>query len=89
MPVAPLVRRRKPGYSLEAPFYLSDEVFAADLEAIWARHWIHVGVEADVPQPGDYYVVGFGRYSVVIVRGADGVARLPQCLPPSRRAHHQ
>jgi glycine betaine monooxygenase A len=75
MPVAPLVRRRKPGYSLEAPFYLSDEVFEADLETIWARHWIHVGVEADVPEPGDYVVVGFGRHSVVIVRGADRVVR--------------
>ena len=34
MSVAPLLARRKPGYSLEAPFYLSDEVFEADLETI-------------------------------------------------------
>jgi len=71
----PAGRAPKAGYSLEAPFYLSEEVFQADLETIWARHWIHVGVEADVPEPGDYTVVGFGRYSVIIVRAADRVVR--------------
>ena len=73
--VIPLIERRKPGFSLEAPFYLSDELFALDLETIWARHWIYVGVEPDVPEPGDFVVVGFGRYSVIIVRGADRVVR--------------
>src|ERR1700731_1458146 len=66
-----LLRRRKPGRSLEAPFYLDDGLFNLDLDLIFSRHWIHVGVEADVPAPGDYVTIAFGRYSLIIVRGAD------------------
>ncbi|HWK48182.1 MAG TPA: aromatic ring-hydroxylating dioxygenase subunit alpha [Stellaceae bacterium] len=66
-----LVARRKPNHSLEAPFYTSPEVFAADLEIIFGRHWIYVGVEPDVPEPGDTMVVDIGRVSVVIARDDD------------------
>ena len=44
-----LIERRKAGYSLEAPFYTSDEIFALDMEAIFRQHWIQVAVEPDVP----------------------------------------
>ncbi|MEK0084152.1 aromatic ring-hydroxylating oxygenase subunit alpha [Benzoatithermus flavus] len=70
-----LVRRRRPGYSLEAPFYTSQAVFDLDLEAIFDRHWIFVGVEPDVPEPGDYVTVGIGRQSIVIVRDDDNEVR--------------
>jgi len=66
-----LLRRRRPGHALEAAFYTSDEVFAQDLAVIFGRHWIHVGVEADVPEPGDFVAVNLGGESVVIVRGDD------------------
>jgi len=66
-----LVSRRKPGWSLEAPFYTSEDLFELDLEAIWGRHWIHIGVEADVPDPGDYVTAEIGRYAIIIVRGTD------------------
>ncbi|HKX43822.1 MAG TPA: hypothetical protein VJO99_21860, partial [Burkholderiaceae bacterium] len=39
-----LLERRRPGHSLEAPFYLSEEIFQADMEYIFRRHWIFVGV---------------------------------------------
>ena len=35
-----LVRRRKPGYSLDAPFYTSTEIYDLDLDLIWGRHWL-------------------------------------------------
>ena len=41
------------------------------MEAIFARHWIHVAVEPDIPEPGDYITVDVGRHSVVIVRDDD------------------
>ncbi|MGF7159410.1 Rieske 2Fe-2S family protein [Rhodoligotrophos appendicifer] len=73
--VAQLARRRRPGYSLEAPFYVSDAVFRADIDAIFARHWLLAGVEADIPQRGDYVTLEVGPFSVVILRGMDGVIR--------------
>src|SRR3712207_953841 len=70
-----LIRRRKPGYTLEAPFYIDPAIFDADLDIIFGRHWIYVGVEPDVPEPGDCMVVDIGRNSVLIVRDDDMAIR--------------
>ena len=70
-----LLRRRKPGYTLEAPFYTDPAVFDADMDAIFGRHWIFVGVEPDVAEAGDAMVVDIGKTSIVIVRGDDDVVR--------------
>jgi Rieske 2Fe-2S family protein len=66
-----LVYGRKPGFSLDAPFYTSPEIFEADMEAIFYRHWIYVGVEPDVPEPGDVMTVNIGKASVLIMRDDD------------------
>ncbi len=70
-----LIARRRPGFSLDAPFYTDPAIFALDMDAIFARHWIFVGVEADVPEAGDYVTVDVGRYSVIVVRDDDGGVR--------------
>ncbi len=67
-----LVARRRPGYSLEQAFYTSAEIFDLDMEAIFFRHWIYVGIEPDVPDEGDVMVVDIGRASILIVRDDDG-----------------
>lgn len=66
-----LLARRRPGYSLEAPFYLSDTVLKADMEHIFGKHWIFVAVEPQVPEAGDYITVDFGTHSILIVRDDD------------------
>ena len=70
-----LLSRRRPGHSLEAPFYLSDEVFAADVEHVFGRHWIFVAVEPQLREPGDFVTVEIGRRSVLLVRDDDGRVR--------------
>ena len=66
-----LLARRRPGYSLEAPFYLSESILAADLEHIFGKHWIFVAVEPQIPEAGDYITVDFGKNSILIVRDDD------------------
>src|SRR5262245_50955757 len=66
-----LLRRRKPGHSLEAPFYTSREIFDLDLDVIFGRHWIYIGVEPDMPEPGDCMTVEIGTASVLMIRGED------------------
>lgn len=66
-----MLRRRKPGHSLEAPLYLSRDAFDLDMDLIFHRHWIFVGVEPDVPEPGDCMTVDIGPSSVLILRGED------------------
>ncbi len=70
-----LLTRRTPGWSLEAPFYTSQEVFELDLAAIFREHWLFVAAEAEVPEPGDFVTVGVGPYSVIIVRDDDEEVR--------------
>lgn len=70
-----LVARRVPGYSLEAPFYTSQAVFDADMEHIFGKHWIYVGVSVDVPEPGDYMTVQLGQQPILILRDDDNEIR--------------
>ena len=71
LPVDRLIARRKPGFTLEAPFYTSPAIFDLDLDAIFGRHWIFVGSEPEVPEPGDCVTVDIGRASIVILRDDD------------------
>jgi glycine betaine catabolism A len=66
-----LIASRKTGYTLPAPLYLSPQVFARDVDLIFGRHWIFVGVEPEIPEPGDYLTVEIGTDSVIIVRDDD------------------
>ena len=67
-----MLLRRQPGLSLDAPFYLSDEIYQADMAWIFGAHWIFVAVEPQVPEAGDYLTVDVGRHSVLLVRDDDG-----------------
>ncbi len=70
-PLAELVARRRPGHSLEAPFYTSPEVFAADLKLIFGREWIYAGPAAEVREPGDYFTMEIGLNSIIVLRDDD------------------
>jgi Rieske 2Fe-2S family protein len=66
-----LIDARKPGHALERAFYTSQDIFQLDLDAIFGHHWIYVGVEPDVPEPGDVMTVDIGHHAVLIVRHDD------------------
>jgi Rieske 2Fe-2S family protein len=66
-----LVQTRRPYHMLEAPFYTDPDIFKADLDLIFGRHWIFVGLEPDVPEPGDVMNVKIGNASILIVRDDD------------------
>ena len=70
-----LLDRRVAGYSLEAPFYTSRDVFDLDMAAIFARHWLFVAAAAELPEPGDFVTVEVGPASVMIVRDDEGQVR--------------
>lgn len=66
-----LVARQTPGFSLEAPFYSSPEIFDLDMSVIFENHWLFVAAESELPEPGDYVTVELGRYSVIVMRDDD------------------
>ena len=73
--LAELLAARVPGRCLPAPFYTDPAIHDADVAGIFARHWIFVATEPEVPEPGDYVTVDVGPYSVIIVRDDDEQVR--------------
>jgi Rieske 2Fe-2S family protein len=66
--LAALVARRRRGFSLESAFYASDEVFTADLRAIFSNQWIFVASVAELPDAGDFLTINIGSSSVIVIR---------------------
>ena len=56
--------------------YTSPSIFAREMERIFCgRGWSYVGLEVEIPKPGDYLVTQMGNRSVVITRNPDGEVR--------------
>jgi glycine betaine catabolism A len=70
--IAALLDSRRPGYALPSALFSDERVYAADLEHIFARHWLFVASEAEIPEPGDYKAYQIGAYPVFILRQDDG-----------------
>ncbi|MFM2371266.1 MAG: hypothetical protein RIS85_988 [Pseudomonadota bacterium] len=70
-----LLARRRSGYSLEQPFYTSQEIYEADLENIYYRDWLYAIPACQLTRTGSYVTMKVGAYSVIIVRGRDGQIR--------------
>ena len=70
-----LVRSHRPGGPLASAFYTSPEIFDADMERIWRRHWLYVAHGCMIPKPGDWATWRIGSDSVIVARGEDGKVR--------------
>jgi phenylpropionate dioxygenase-like ring-hydroxylating dioxygenase large terminal subunit len=56
--------------------YTDPEIFELELTRIFARSWIYIGHESEVPEAGDYETRIMGRTPVIMVRGKDDVVRV-------------
>ena len=52
--------------------YVSDEIYAQEQERIFARTWLLVGHEVQIPKPGDYFIGRMGEESVIMARDRAG-----------------
>jgi salicylate 5-hydroxylase large subunit len=53
--------------------YTRDDVYQRELELLFYKgHWCYVGLEAEVPNAGDFVRTVIGERSVILVRDADG-----------------
>ena len=53
--------------------YTDERVYQRELERFFYRsHWCYVGLEAEIPNPGDFKRTVIGERSVILARDADG-----------------
>ncbi len=70
--VQQMLSERNPSYTLEQPLYNDPHIFQMDIEEVFQKEWIFVGMSCEVPNRGDYITVDIGQNPVLIVRDADG-----------------
>jgi phenylpropionate dioxygenase-like ring-hydroxylating dioxygenase large terminal subunit len=51
--------------------YIDEEVFALEMEHVFANTWVYVGHDSQVPNQGDYFGTTIGTQPVLMVRHSD------------------
>jgi salicylate 5-hydroxylase large subunit len=60
-------------YRIPFRAYTSDELYRRELERFFYKgHWSYVGLEAEIPTPGDFKRTAIGERSVIMVRDTAG-----------------
>ena len=54
----------------------NQQVYDAELRRIFARSWVYIGHESEIPKLGDYAMRTIGEDPFIFVRGKDGVIRV-------------
>ena len=56
--------------------FVNEEIYQREQEQVFARAWLMVGHEAQIPKPGDYFISSMGEESVILCRDREGVAHV-------------
>ena len=62
--------------AVDGRIYTSREVFAAEIERVFARCWNYVGHLSEISQPGDYRRVTMAGRPLIFIRHEDGTPRV-------------
>jgi len=63
-----MLTERNRNYSLPQPFYNDPKLFQIDMEEIFLKEWLFVGLSCEIPERGDFFTVEIGRNPIVVVR---------------------
>ena len=67
-----LLTERDADYSLPRPLYNDPMLFRLDMEEVYQKEWLFVGMTSEIPKKGDYFTLEVGQNPVLVVRDADG-----------------
>ena len=64
-----LLAARRPDFSLQREFYTDPELYALEVDEIWHKSWIFVGLACEVAEPGRWMKVDIAGESAIVLRG--------------------
>jgi len=67
-----LLAARPKHLSLPQPLYNDPQMFKVDMQEVFEKEWIFVGMSCELPTKGDYITVEIGQNPVLIVRDGEG-----------------
>jgi Rieske 2Fe-2S family protein len=70
-----LLAAQQPGYSLAQGFYQDPDVYQAEVNKIFLKHWLYAGHESQILKSGDYFTFEFDSESIIVVRTATGAIK--------------
>ena len=62
-------------WAMPASWYWDPQVYAKERRAIFSRHWLCIGREQVVAQPGQYLTASPAGFPIFVLRGEDGALR--------------
>jgi len=52
--------------------FVNEEIYQQEQEQVFARSWLFVGHDSQIPKPGDYFISCMGEESVILCRDREG-----------------
>ncbi len=62
--------------SVSREIFVNEEIYQQEQEQVFARAWLFVGHESQIPDPGDFVVSSMGEESVILTRDGKGQIRV-------------
>src|SRR5256885_13015059 len=56
--------------------FVDESLYHAEQERLFARAWLFIGHESQIPKPGDFVLSRMGEESVILTREASGQIRV-------------
>jgi salicylate 5-hydroxylase large subunit len=76
-PIRPEWESKESSNRIPFAVYTDDAIYKRELERLFYHgHWCYVGLEAEIPESGDFKRTVIGERSVIMVRGADGAVNV-------------
>jgi phenylpropionate dioxygenase-like ring-hydroxylating dioxygenase large terminal subunit len=60
------------GY-ISREIFVNEDIYQQEQEQVFARTWLFIGHESQIPKPGDYFVTSMGEESVILTRDSKRV----------------